>query len=146
VPLLLLTYHTLYSARYDHLIQNVSHDCREPAKAYGFMAKPASRVSATQSKQSEGQSDTKVGQQLAHLGPIRGDPTSSSFVSESRSGGFLHAPLCGLASSRLGFATRDYPRKSLETTWPRFDGAGGGGVLAPVWSFGEALALAGSPP
>jgi hypothetical protein len=33
----------------------------------------------------------------------RGDPTSSCFVSESKLGGFLHAPPCGLASSRPSY-------------------------------------------
>jgi hypothetical protein len=37
---------------------------------------------------------------LAHPVPHRGDPTSSSFISESRPGDFLHAPSCGLASNR----------------------------------------------
>jgi hypothetical protein len=62
------------------------------------------------------------GQQLAHPGPHRGDPASSSFVYESWTGGFLHAPLCGLASSCPSFPARDYPIKSLKTTWSRFDG------------------------
>jgi hypothetical protein len=90
MPLLLLTYHTLYRTGYDHRFQNGSHDCRGPTKAQGSKAKPASWVSTAQSKQSEGQGDTKGGQQLAHLGPHRGDPTSSNFVSESCPGGFLH--------------------------------------------------------
>jgi hypothetical protein len=51
----------------------------------------------------------------------RGDPTPSSFISESRPGGLLHASPCGLAPSRPGFPTRDYPRKTLETTWLGFD-------------------------
>jgi hypothetical protein len=43
------------------------------AKAQCSKAKPASRASAVQSKQSEGQSDTKGGQQLALFrGPSRG--------------------------------------------------------------------------
>jgi hypothetical protein len=67
----------------------------------------------------------------------RGDLTSSSFVSESRPSGFLHAPSCGLASSRPGFPDRDYPGKSLETTWPGF----GRRASAPIWSYEEVLAL-----
>jgi hypothetical protein len=50
------------------------------------------------------------------LGPHRGDTVPSSFVSESQSGGFLHAPPCGLAPSRPIFFARDYPTKTLETT------------------------------
>jgi hypothetical protein len=40
---------------------------------------------------------------LAHPVPQRGDPASSSFIFESRPGGFLHAPPCELASSRPRF-------------------------------------------
>jgi hypothetical protein len=50
---------------YDNRIQNRSHDCCGPAKAQGSQAKPANRVNTAQSKQREGQSDTKGGQQLA---------------------------------------------------------------------------------
>jgi hypothetical protein len=76
------------------------------------------------------------------LGGHRGDLTSSTFIYESRSGGFLHAPSCGLASSRLGFTNRDYPRMSLETTWPGF----AQGASAPIRSYGDAVALASSHP
>jgi hypothetical protein len=112
------------------------------AKTQGSKAKPVSRVRATQSNQREEPSDTKCGQQLVHSVPHRGDLASSSFVFESRPGGFLHAPLCGLAPSRLGFPAREYPRKMLQTTWSELDQ----GSLANVWSYGEALALAGSHP
>jgi hypothetical protein len=54
--------------------------------------------------------------------PIKENPASSSFVSESRSGGFLHTPPCGLASSHPSFPAMHYPGKLLETTWPGFDG------------------------
>jgi hypothetical protein len=63
------------------------------AKAQGLKAKTASRVKAAQSNQSEGQSNTRGGQQLVHPEPYRGDPTSSSFISESQPRGFLHT-LC----------------------------------------------------
>jgi hypothetical protein len=33
MPLLLLTYHTLYTKGYAHRIQNMSHDCLGPANA-----------------------------------------------------------------------------------------------------------------
>jgi hypothetical protein len=56
--------------------------------------------------------------------PYRGHPTSSSFVSESWPGGFLHALAHGLASSRPGSPDRDYLGMSHETTWPRFDREG----------------------
>jgi hypothetical protein len=90
------------------------------AKAQGLKAKPASRVKPAQSNQSEGQSEIKGGQQLVHPEPHRGDPTSSSFVSESRAGSFLHTPSCGLAPRCLDFPTRDYSGKTLETTWSGF--------------------------
>jgi hypothetical protein len=104
----------------------------ESAKAQGSKAKPTSRVRVTQSNQSEARSDTKGGQQLVHPEPHQGDPTSSSFVSVSRPRGFLQAPLCGLAPSRLGFLARDNLRKMLETTWSRFDGGGHWPLSGPM--------------
>jgi hypothetical protein len=77
-----------------------------------------------------------------HLELHRGDPASSSFISESQPGGLLHAPLRGLALSRPSFPARDYPRKTDETTWSGFDRVG----IGPIWSYGEALALVGSDP
>jgi hypothetical protein len=56
------------------------------AKAQGSKAKPKAsgvRDNVTQ----------RMDNILAHLVPYRGDPASSRFVSESRLGGFLHAPL-----------------------------------------------------
>jgi hypothetical protein len=94
------------------------------AKAQGSKAKPTNRVRAAQSNQSEGRSDTKGGEQLADQEPYRGDPTSLIFVSESRSGGFHHASPCGLAPSHPDFPARDYPGKTLETTWSGFAGRG----------------------
>jgi hypothetical protein len=44
----------------------------------------------------------RVASNQRYLGPHREDPTSSSFVSESRLGGFCHTPPFGLASSRPG--------------------------------------------
>jgi hypothetical protein len=56
-------------------------------------------------------------------------------------------PPCGLAPSHSGFPARDYLGKTCKTTWFGFDHRGGGeGALSPVWSYGEALALAGSHP
>jgi hypothetical protein len=63
-----------------------------------------------------------------HSGPYRGDLKSSSFVSESRLGGFLHAHPCELAPRRPCFPARNYSRNTLETTWSRFDLEGGGGI------------------
>jgi hypothetical protein len=87
-----------------------------------------------QSNQSEGRSDTRDGQQLTLSGAHQGDLTPSSFVSGSRSGGFLHTHSCGLAPSRPYFLARDYLRKTLETTWPRFDWGGEGiGPYLILW-------------
>jgi hypothetical protein len=72
MPPLLLAYHALYNVGYGNHIQNGAHDCCGSAKAQGSKAKPTSRVSAAQSRQNEGQSDIKGGQQIAHLGPIEG--------------------------------------------------------------------------
>jgi hypothetical protein len=73
------------------------------ATAQGLKAKPADRVRATQSNLSERLSDTKGGQQLEHLEPHRGDPASSTFISESQPEGFILAPSCGVASRRPDF-------------------------------------------
>jgi hypothetical protein len=142
-PTLLLTYHALYSMGYDNRIQNGPHNCRGPAKAHGSKAKPTSWVSAIKSKHSEGRSNTKGGQQLVHIGPHRGDPMFSSFVSESQLGDFLHAPSCGLACSRLSFPDRDYPGKSLETTCPEFPRGRGEHMLlfSPMERYLPLLAL-----
>jgi hypothetical protein len=96
-----------YNARHRNHIQNGPRGCRGPTIAQGSKTKPTNRFSATQSKQIEGQSDTKVGQQFVHPGPHREGPASSSFVSESRPGGFFHAPPYGLTSSRPGSPNRD---------------------------------------
>jgi hypothetical protein len=53
------------SMGYGECIPNGPHDCCGPTKAQGSKTKPASQVSAAQSKQSEGKRDTKGGQQLA---------------------------------------------------------------------------------
>jgi hypothetical protein len=81
-----------------------------PANAQGSKVKPASLLRAAQSKQSEGQSDTRVASSWHFLGPNCGDMVPSIFVSKSRSGDFLHA--------------RDYSGKMLETTCPGFDRGG----------------------
>jgi hypothetical protein len=73
----------------------------------------------------------------------RGDPTPLGFVSESRLGGFLHAPLCGLAFSHLSSPDRDYPGSSIQSTWTEFARRGGGGI-SPYLVIREALALANS--
>jgi hypothetical protein len=109
---------TLYIVGYANCIQNGSHDCCGSTKALGLKVKPASWVRAAQSNQSEGRSNTKGGYQLAHPELHRGALTSSSFISESQLGGFIHAPLCGLAPGRLGFPARDYTGKCLKPPGP----------------------------
>jgi hypothetical protein len=49
-------------------------------------------------------------------------------------------PACALPSSHPGFPDMDYPGESLKITLPGF----AWGALAPVWSYGEVLALASS--
>jgi hypothetical protein len=51
-------------------------------------------------------------------------------------------PPCGVTSSHPSFSARDYSGKSHETTSPGF----ARGSSAPVWSYGDVLALAGSHP
>jgi hypothetical protein len=68
---------------------------------------------------------TKLGQSR-RVTRVRDEETqrvSSSFVSKSRPGGFLHSPSCWLASSYLCFLL-GLPRKTCETTWLRFDQGG----------------------
>jgi hypothetical protein len=84
----------------------------------------------------------RVTSSWCYLGPHRGDPASSSFVFESRLGGFLHAPLCALASSCPGSPDRDYSGTTHETMWPGLHR----GTFAPIWSYGEVLAHVGSHP
>jgi hypothetical protein len=76
-PPLLLVHHAIYdSMGYNCHIPNRPNDCREACMAQGSKVKPTSRVRATQSKQSEGQRDTRGGQQLAlNVAPPRGPST-----------------------------------------------------------------------
>jgi hypothetical protein len=76
-PHLLPAHHASYnSMRYGSHIPNKPHDFRGACKAQGLEAKPARWVRAAHSKQSEGQSDTWGGQQLALSGaPLRGHDT-----------------------------------------------------------------------
>jgi hypothetical protein len=62
----------------------------------------------------------RVANSWCYPGPCRGDLTSSSFVSESRLRGFLHALSCELASSHPGSHDREYSGTTRETTWHRF--------------------------
>jgi hypothetical protein len=134
----LLTYRAFYTEGYGKHIQNGSHDYLGPANAWGSKAKPARWVRAAQS---EGQSNTRGGQQLAHPEPHRGDLTHSSFISESRPGGFLHAPLW-TGNEPSGFSARITRERSVKPL--SLDLIGGGGALAPVWFYGEALTQTGS--
>jgi hypothetical protein len=82
------------------------------ARAQGLKAKPVNRVRAIQSNWSEGRSDTKGGQRLTHPEPHRGNPTYSSFISESRLGGFASRPSVWVGTevsrfSRQGLLEKD---------------------------------------
>jgi hypothetical protein len=60
---------------------------------------------------------------MAHPEPHRGDPAPSSFLFESRLGGFLHAPLwAGIESSR--FSTRITQERSVKPLGPDLIGGG----------------------
>jgi hypothetical protein len=62
MPPLLLAHHASYNSMgYESRIPNGPYDCRGARQAQGSKAKVASQVRATQSKQSEGQSDTRGG-------------------------------------------------------------------------------------
>jgi hypothetical protein len=83
----------LYVMGYSNYIQNRSHDCRGLCQSSGFEGKTHRWVKAAQSNQSEGRCDTKDAQHFGEPGaPSRG-PDILNFVSESRLGGLLHAPL-----------------------------------------------------
>jgi hypothetical protein len=72
--------------------------------AQGSKAKPNFKSGQScQSDLSEERSDTKGALQKAHLVPHGGNLASSTFISESRLGGFHQAALSGLASSRPNF-------------------------------------------
>jgi hypothetical protein len=75
---------------YGNHIRNGPHDCRGVCQSSGL----------------------KGGQQLGHPVPHRGDPAPSSIISETRLGGFFHAPSYGLASSRPNFPL-GLPRKDV---------------------------------
>jgi hypothetical protein len=62
-------------------------------KAQGSKANPISGLELPREIKVRDEETQRVANILAHLGTHRGDPVPSSFVSEPRPGGFLHAPL-----------------------------------------------------
>jgi hypothetical protein len=64
------------------------HDCHGPTNAQGSKAKPTSWVSATKANRVSDKEIQRVASSWHILEPHREDPTSSSFVSESRPGVF----------------------------------------------------------
>jgi hypothetical protein len=79
-------------------------------KAQGSKAKPASRVRATQSNQSEGRSDTKGGQQLVHSEPHRGNPhPQASYLSSDQEVSFM--ALCVAGAEPSGVFHQRLPKK-----------------------------------
>jgi hypothetical protein len=72
------------------------------AKAQDSKAEPINGSDPPTATRARDEATQRMANILAHPVPHQGDPASSSFISESRFGGSLHA-LCGLASSHLGF-------------------------------------------
>jgi hypothetical protein len=62
-------------------------------KAQGLKAKPIDGSELPRATRARDKATQRVANILAHPVPHLGDPSSSSIVSESRSRGFLHAPL-----------------------------------------------------
>jgi hypothetical protein len=112
----LLVRRTLYIAGYGNRIQNGPHDCCGVYESSGFKGKTHQSGQSCPEQPERGTKQHNGWPAAgASYAPSR-DPTSSSFISESRPGDFLHAPLCGLALSHSGFLARDYLEKTLETT------------------------------
>jgi hypothetical protein len=65
----------------------------ESDKAQGLDAKPVDRLEPPRATRARDEVTQRMANILAHPVPHRGVSASSSFVSESRLGGFLHAPL-----------------------------------------------------
>jgi hypothetical protein len=63
------------------------------AKAQCSKAKPIEGLEPPKAIRARDEATQRMVNILVHLVPHRGDPVSSSFVSKSRLGGFLHAPL-----------------------------------------------------
>jgi hypothetical protein len=109
------------------------------AKPQGSKAKPASPIRAAQSNHSEGRSDTKGGQQLAYPEPHRWDSTSSSFVSESQLGGFLHALFVGWLRAIRVFSPGNTQERCVKPSGPDLTRGGIGPHLVlwrgtcPIW-------------
>jgi hypothetical protein len=62
-------------------------------KAQGLKATPIDGPEPPRATSTRDKTTQRMSNILAHPTPHQGDPTSSSFVSESRLGGFIHAPL-----------------------------------------------------
>jgi hypothetical protein len=62
-------------------------------KAEGSKAKPVNGSEPPKTTRARDEATQRMANILAHSVPHRGDLASSSFVSESRPGDFLHAPL-----------------------------------------------------
>jgi hypothetical protein len=99
------------------------------AKAQVLKVKPVYELELARATRARDEATQRMPNILAHPVPHQGDPASSSFVSESRLGCFLHRPYMGWHLAIWVFYA-DYPGKKRETTWSGFDR--GGGALAPV--------------
>jgi hypothetical protein len=63
------------------------------AKAQGSKVKPIYRSEPPRATRGRDEAKQRMPNILMHLVPHRGEPASSSFVSESRLSGFLHTPM-----------------------------------------------------
>jgi hypothetical protein len=104
---------------------------------------PPARSASPKANRARDKATPRVANSWCFSRPHRGDLTSSSFVSESRLGGFRHVmspPPSGLASSCLSSPNRDYSGMMRETTRPGFPPGGHlplsgpmEGYICPCW-------------
>jgi hypothetical protein len=102
------------------------------AKAKGSKAKPVNRSEPPRATRARDEVTQRMANISAHPVAHHGVPASSSFVSESRPGGFLHA-LCGLASRCLGFFAWITLERSLKPHIPYLMCGGGISLCLILW-------------
>jgi hypothetical protein len=100
------------------------------AKAQGSKVKPVKGSEPTRATRARDKATQRMTNILAHLVPHQGDPTSSSFVSECRLGGFLHSPLwAGIYPS--GSFEQITQERSVKPPGLDLTGGGGTGGISP---------------